>query len=696
MHEHVFLLGNEFFPDGAFGVGDLQAYLALGFLAEGDGAGHFGQHALVFGAAGLKQLGHAGQTAGDVAGFLAFHGHAGKHFAGADFLAVAHLHERADLKADGHGVVGAGNLDFLAFGVEQFDQGAHDFGGAGAFGVDDGEGGQAGDVVGRAGHGDAFFHVLELHRAGVFGDDGARERIPVGEDGAGLDGLVGLDGEGGAIGHLVALALAAEFIDDDDFAGAGDDDQLALGVGDVAHGGVEADDAAGVRFDAGGHGRTRGRAADVEGAHGQLRARLADGLRGDDADGFAHVHKAAAAQIAPVALGAHAEAGGAGQGGAHAHFVDAGGFEVVNGVFVEHLPGLDDDFTRFRIDEVFGGGAAQDALAQRFDDFTAFDDGAHDGAVSRAAVFFGDHKVLRHIHQAAREVAGVGGFQRRVGQALARAVRGDEVLQHVQPLAEVGGDGRFDDGAVRLGHEAAHAGQLADLGGGAARAGVGHHVDGIEGLLIDFLAVAVLHFLLGQLAHHDLGDFVARLAPDVHHFVVALACGDKAGVELLGDFFHLGLGAGNDFGLLRGHEHVFNGNGDARARGQPEAVLQELVGHDDGVLEAAFAEGGVDQARDFLFLQRLVQQGEGQALGQDFRQQGAAHGGVHQAGGGGEVARGLVLGPFGQAHGDFGSQLHFARVQRALHFTYIGEHQAFALAVDFFARGGVQAQHHVL
>ena len=58
--EDVFLLGDEFFPHLAFGVGDLQADLALGFLAEGDGAGHFGQHALVFGAAGFKQLGHAG------------------------------------------------------------------------------------------------------------------------------------------------------------------------------------------------------------------------------------------------------------------------------------------------------------------------------------------------------------------------------------------------------------------------------------------------------------------------------------------------------------------------------------------------------------------------------------------------------------------------------------------------------------
>ena len=48
------------------------------------------------------------------------------------------------------------------------------------------------------------------------------------------------------------------------------------------------------------------RAADVEGPHGQLRARLADRLRGDDSDGFADVDRRAARKIAPIAFAAHA------------------------------------------------------------------------------------------------------------------------------------------------------------------------------------------------------------------------------------------------------------------------------------------------------------------------------------------------------------------------------------------------------
>jgi hypothetical protein len=49
-----------------------------------------------------------------------------------------------------------------------------------------------------------------------------------------------------------------------------------------------------------------GGAADVEGPHGQLRARLADRLRGDDADGLADIDRRAAGQIAAVAGAADA------------------------------------------------------------------------------------------------------------------------------------------------------------------------------------------------------------------------------------------------------------------------------------------------------------------------------------------------------------------------------------------------------
>src|SRR5579862_10052113 len=82
-------------------------------------------------------------------------------------------------------------------------------------------------------------------------------------------------------------------------------------------------DAVGLGLDRARHRGARSRAADVERAHRELRARLADRLRGDDAHGLAHVHARAAAEVTAVAGCADAVAGVAGERRAHLHFVDA-------------------------------------------------------------------------------------------------------------------------------------------------------------------------------------------------------------------------------------------------------------------------------------------------------------------------------------------------------------------------------------
>ena len=84
-------------------------------------------------------------------------------------------------------------------------------------------------------------------------------------------------------------------------------------------------------------------------------------------------------------------------------------------------------------------------------------------AVHRPAVDLVDDDVLRDVDETARQVARVGRLQRRVGETLAGAVRRDEVLQHREAFTEVRRDRRLDDLARRLGHQAAHARQLADL-----------------------------------------------------------------------------------------------------------------------------------------------------------------------------------------------------------------------------------------
>ena len=167
-------------------------------------------------------------------------------------------------------------------------------------------------------------------------------------------------------------------------------------------------------------------AAGVERAHGELGARLADGLGGDDAHRRADVHRTARGEIPAIALLAHAVVGVAGHDRADDHFFDAGTIHLAQLLHAldvlasgqHHFPvGARSVLEQAAADEVL----VQIALlvAQRI---------RH--AVGRAAIDLADDDVLRHVHETAGEVSRVGGAQRRVGEALAGAVRGDEVLEH--------------------------------------------------------------------------------------------------------------------------------------------------------------------------------------------------------------------------------------------------------------------------
>ena len=114
-----------------------------------------------------------------------------------------------------------------------------------------------------------------------------------------------------AVGNLIALAVAALVVLNDQMAVAVHHDQFvaALRVRPLDHlQVVELDDALVLRVERRRIRNARRRAADVERAHRQLRARLADGLRGDDADRQTHLDQLAGREVAAVALGAHAAA----------------------------------------------------------------------------------------------------------------------------------------------------------------------------------------------------------------------------------------------------------------------------------------------------------------------------------------------------------------------------------------------------
>ena len=96
------------------------------------------------------------------------------------------------------------------------------------------------------------------------------------------------------------------------------------------------------------------------------------------------------------------------------------------------LVALDDDLARLRVGHGRCGEAADDALSQRLEDGAVLRLAEPDAGERLAVVVEGDH-VLRDVDETARQVAGVGCTERRVGETLAGAVRGDEVLQHGRP-----------------------------------------------------------------------------------------------------------------------------------------------------------------------------------------------------------------------------------------------------------------------
>ena len=308
-----------------------------------------------------------------------------------------------------------------------------------------------------------------------------------------------LDLELGAVDDSVTLLLAALVVDDGDGAVAVHGDQAAI----LAADGDEIDEAHGagvLGLEVGGSDTRDGGAADVEGTHGELGAGLADGLRRDDADGFAHLHHLAGAEVAAVAEDADAALGLAGEHGADLDPLDAGGLDGGGQVLVDLLVDFDDGLALVVL-ELLKRNAADDAVAQRLDGLAGLDDRGDVDALDGAAVVVGDDDVLRHVDQTAGEVAGVGGLERGVGETLARAVGGDEVLQHGEAFTEVGRDGSLDDFAGGLGHQSAHAGELADLLFGSASAGVGHDVDGVHGAFL----VGALH-VVEHLVGDALGD----------------------------------------------------------------------------------------------------------------------------------------------------------------------------------------------
>ena len=117
-------------------------------------------------------------------------------------------------------------------------------------------------------------------------------RVPFGDARTSSHHIALVHRHDGAVGDLVALALATELVLHAQLTAARHRHLVPLLVA-YALEVVEPDGALVLDFHVAGSSRTRSGTTDVEGTHRQLRARLTDGLGGDDADRFTDVDPAA-------------------------------------------------------------------------------------------------------------------------------------------------------------------------------------------------------------------------------------------------------------------------------------------------------------------------------------------------------------------------------------------------------------------
>ena len=452
---------------------DVDLALALGDFAVLHDTVDFADDRGILGLASLEEFDNARQTAGDVFRLRGFARDLREHVAGLDFITIddhqvsARRHQVL-LRAAACATDVDGGLMLFITGRQRNDELR-----------------KTSDFVHLLFDRDTGLQVLELHGTCRFGEDREGVGIPLDHRLTERDRLTIFDLEARAVYDVVPFFFAALFVDNGDQAGAVHRDDLLTAALDH----LQVDklhEAIVASLDFRLFGDASGGAADVERAHRELRARLADGLRGDDADRFAHLNEAPGGEVAAVAASANTAPGFASEHGANLHAFDAGRLHGIGQLFGDFLVDLD-DHVAFVVFDLLERDAADNAVAQRLDFDAGFENRFNVNSVGRAAVEFVDDHVLSNVDEAAREVAGIGGFERRVGQTFTSAVRRDEVFQHGEAFAEVRSDGLLDDFARGLGHQTAHTGKLPDLLLRTSSARVRHDVDRIDHALLVLL-----------------------------------------------------------------------------------------------------------------------------------------------------------------------------------------------------------------
>src|SRR6516164_1144411 len=313
---------------------------------------------------------------------------------------------------------------------------------------------QAGDFVHFFAQCYPLLKVLELNRTADFCQDRESVRVPLHDDVAYLRRRAIRYLDLSAVNHRMALALPTSLVNHHHRSVAVHGYEVSVAVLDRLQV-VIPQDAIVPGFQRRLLADPAGGTTDVEGPHRELRAGLADGLSGYDAHRLAHLYHAAGGEVPSVAAHADTASRLAGQHRANLHPFDTRRLDGRRQVFVNFLVYVHDDVALVVFD-LLQRNTTHDTITQGLYDFAGLDDGLHINAIHRATIELGDDHVLSNVHQPPGQVTGVGGLERRIRQALARAMSGDKVLQNVQAFAEVRGDRSLDDLTRRLGHQAPH------------------------------------------------------------------------------------------------------------------------------------------------------------------------------------------------------------------------------------------------
>src|SRR5262249_14264197 len=335
----------------------------------------------------LGQLCHPGPTAGDIARLCAFGRDTRDHVARLHVAARIDRNDRVDRKLIS-GFTTAGEFEDL---VARLD---HDrrtqvllVSGRTCPPIDDDTLGNTCRFVELLGHRQTVDEILEGDIALDLGQDRSGVRIPLGDTLAALDLVAILDTQAGAIRDTMVRALGAVGIDDRDDHIAHHRHNLVIRVlGDVLS--LELDLAIKVRLDERLLRDLRS-AADVERAHGELGARLADRLRGDDAHRLAHVHRRATGEVSSVACTANTVSRFAGQPRTDLQFLNAVRGDDFDLRLGQQGTPLDQCLAARRVLNVLCRGAAKYTAGERSNHRAGIDNGAYLDAILRAAVLCG-------------------------------------------------------------------------------------------------------------------------------------------------------------------------------------------------------------------------------------------------------------------------------------------------------------------